>query len=49
MVWDDASPSIHACSGSLHYILIEKSVYHNLLVTTHHEMHVLFQAIADFT
>ena len=48
MVWDDSSPSIHACSGDLRYILIEASAYHNLPVITHQEMHVLLQAINDF-
>ena len=49
MVWDDSSPSIHACSGGLRYILMEASVFHNLPVITHHEMRVLLQAIDDFT
>ena len=49
MVWDDSSPSIHACSGGLRYILVEASVYHNLPVITHQEVHVLLQAIGDFT
>ena len=30
MVWGDLSPTIHACSGGLRYILMEASVYHNL-------------------
>ena len=28
---------------------MEASVFHNLPVITHHEMHVLLQAIGDFT
>ena len=48
MVWDDSSQSIHACSGGLRYILIEASIYHNLLVITHHGMQVLLQDIGDF-
>ena len=47
MVWDDSSPSIHACSGGLRYILIEVSVYHNLPVAIYQDMHVLLQAIGD--
>ena len=49
MVWDDSSPTIHACFGGLRYILMEASVYPNLPVITHQEMHVLLQAIGDFT
>ena len=48
MAWDDSS-SIHTCSGGLRYILMEASVFHNLPVITQHEMHVLLQAIGDFT
>ena len=49
MVWGDSSPSIHACSGGLRYILIEASIYHNLPVITLQETQVLLQAIGDFT
>ena len=45
MVWDDSTPSIHACSGGLRYILIEASVYHNLPVITHQEMHVYYKLL----
>ena len=48
-VWNDSSPLLLACSGGLKYVLLEATIFHNLPVTTSHEMMALHKAVHTFT
>ena len=47
-IWDDAAPSLVACSGGLKHVLLEASVVHHLPVVTHAEMNVLLKSYPSF-
>ena len=48
-VWNDSSPLLLACSGSLKHVFWEATIFHNPPVITSHEIMALLEAVHTFT